>query len=247
VEDVEAMQGVMVSAQGFTSEARKYAESHNIRLYRLVDAESENWSEAALIPVVLGRIYLRTAEAQTIDTRTNQSIRLMDASGKPAPEDKIYLFEPSRNRYIRIRSFLEERWDEIFKTREPKSDEWFETKQGAFFLYEGDGKHISVIVRYRLEAETIWYYGRLSLRRCMGFVDQKTGELLTSEYLSDPLMFREVVRSWPNTINRSEIPFLPAHTFFMGHFFSKRNQGSLEGVMIEKVPPRSNTYKASGC
>jgi len=240
VEDVQAMQGVMVSSQGFTSEAHKYAEAHNICLYRLVDAESENWREAALIPIVLGQIYLKTAEAQTIDIQTNRSIKLIDASGNPAPEEKIYLFDIKQKRYIRIRDFLEERWDEIFKIQEPKSDIWFETEQDAFFLYEGDEKHISVIIRYRFESETIWYYGRLSLQRCLGFVDQKTGELLTSDYLSDPLMFREIINSWPNTKKRSEIPFSPEHTFFMGHFFSKRDQEAPAGVIIEKKRPRSN-------
>jgi hypothetical protein len=240
VDDVQAMQGVMVSAQGFTREAHKLAEAQNIRLYRLVDAESENWNEAALIPITLGQIYLKMSSLQIIDTRTNQSIYLKDASGKLAPEEKVYLFEKRRNRYIRIRVFLEERWDEIFKLREPKPDEWFETEPGVFFLYVGDGKDIPVIVRYRLEAETTWYYGHLSLRRCLGFVDQKTGELLTPGYLSDPLIFREIIKSWRSTKNRNEIPFSPEHQFFIGHFFSKRDQEPPASIVIEKLPPMSN-------
>jgi len=239
LEDVQAMQGVMVSAQGFTSEAQKFADSQNIRLYKLVDAESENWREAALIPIILGKIDPTMYSLEIIDTRTNQSVWLIDASEKLAPEEKIYLFEMRRNRYIRIRDFLEERWDEIFKLREPKSDEWFETEQGVFFLYEGDGKDIPVIVRYRFEAETTWYYGHLSLRRCFGLLDQKTGELLTSEYLSDPLIFQEIIKSWPSTKNKSEIPFSPELQFFMGYFFSKRDQKPPASVVIKKLPPIS--------
>ena len=191
----------------------------------------------------INRVYVANSGEDTItiiDIQTNRSIKLIDASGNPAPEEKIYLFDIKQKRYIRIRDFLEERWDEIFKIQEPKSDIWFETEQDAFFLYEGDEKHISVIIRYRFESETIWYYGRLSLQRCLGFVDQKTGELLTSDYLSDPLMFREIINSWPNTKKRSEIPFSPEHTFFMGHFFSKRDQEAPAGVIIEKKRPRSN-------
>jgi hypothetical protein len=236
VEDVQAMQGVIVSTKGFTSEAQKFADSHNIRLYELVDAESENWREAALIPIILGQISLKEASLQVIDTRTCQSIWLKEESGKPPPEEKIYLFERRRNRYILIRDFLEDRWDEIFKSREPKSDEWFETEKDAFFLYIGDGKDVPVIIRYRLQSETIWYYGHLSLRRCLGLLDQKTGELLTSEYLSNPLIFKEIVKYWPSTKNKNEIPFVPEHQFFIGHFFSQRDQKPPDSIVIEKLP-----------
>lgn len=239
VEDVQAMQGVMVSAKGFTREAHKYADARNIRLYRLVDAESESWHEAALIPIILGKIDPTTYSLQIIDTMTNQSVWLKDASGKRAPEEKVYLFDMKRNRYIRIRDFLEEKWDEIFKLREPKPDEWFETEQGGLFLYEGDGKDIPVIVRYNFVAETTWYYGHLSLKRCLGLLDQKTGKLLTSAYLSNPLIFREIIKSWPNTKNKSEIPVSPEHQFFMGYFFSRRDQKPPEAVVIEKLSPIS--------
>lgn len=239
VEDVQAMQGVMVSAQGFTSEAHKFADSHNIRLYRLIDAESEKWNEAALIPIILEKIDPKMYSLQIIDTRTYQSIWLKDASEKSAPKEKIYLFEKKQNRYIRIQDFIEEKWDEIFKSRKPKSDEWFETEQDAFFLYIGDGKDIPVIVKYRLEAETTWYYGHISLQRCLGLLDQKTGELLTAEYLSDPLIFRDIIKTWPSTKNKSEIPVLPEFQFFIGFFFSKRDQKPPEAVVIEKLPHMS--------
>lgn len=235
VKDVEAMQGVMVSSQGFTREAYKYAESQNICLYKLVDAESEKWSEAALIPIVITRINLRKAELRIIDNKTKQSIWLMDKNGKPAEEEKMYFFDPKLNRYIRIREFLEEKWDEIFKNKEPKSDEWFETEEGEFLLYEGDEKHIEIIVKFSLEAIKTWYYGNLSLSNCLGFVDQKTGKLLTPEYCSNPLIFRDIVKTWPKTTNKNEIPFSPEHTFFMGHFFSKNDHEPPNSVIIKKI------------
>jgi len=112
VDDVNAKQGVIVSAKGFTSEAKKYADIHNIILYKLVDAESEKWNEAALIPIIVGRINLNTAEVEIIDNQTKNIISIMDGAGDVVGVDRLYLYESEKNRYIKLRSFLEERWDE---------------------------------------------------------------------------------------------------------------------------------------
>ena len=236
VDDVGAAPGVIVSANGFTSEALKYAKSRDIYLYRLVDAETTNWQEVPMIPVVVGHISLKNAETKIIDTRSGESVGLMDDSGKLASEDKTYFFEIGRNRYIKIRDLLEEKWDEVFETREPESDEWFETEDGAFFLYEGNDKLVPVVIQYRLEAETIWYYGHLSLKRCKGFLDEKTGNLLSSEYESEHLIFSQVIKSWPSTKDKSQIPFSTGHCFFMGKFFKRHFDHIPAGAAIVKKP-----------
>lgn len=234
LEDVRAHCGVIVSASGFTSEARTYALSKGIKLYRLIDAEAENWSELPLIPAVVGRIYLVGARSELIDCRSGESIWLTDKAGDRAPDDKVYLFDIQGNRYIKIRQFLEERWDDIFQEREPGSDEWFETEEGRYFLYEGEGKHVPAKIRYCLEGETTWYFGNLSLRQHQGFFDEGAGQYLHSSYETEPLIFKEIVSSWQSTKNKDEIPISPEHVFFMGHFFRKTVENSVAGVVIEK-------------
>lgn len=53
VKDVGASQGALVTAQGYTEAAKNVADAAGLRLFTLVDAESEDWPVFVSIPVLV--------------------------------------------------------------------------------------------------------------------------------------------------------------------------------------------------
>lgn len=234
IEDVGAMKGVIVSAKGFTKNAKQFASHNSINLYRLIDAESLKWSEESLIPIQLTQIYLKYASVEMYDAKTNEPISLVDAYGNIAETDNMHLLDIKKNRYLKLKEFLEDKWDELFEVNEPKDNDTFETEKDRYSLLAGENKHHPVVVKFKLISESIYYYGHLSLAKCQGLIDQETDELLTDSFVTKPFLFKDVIKTWPSTKNKEKIPFRAMHYFWIGHFFSKREQMAPEGVIIQK-------------
>jgi len=234
ISDIEAMKGIVVSASGFTSEAKRFAQSNNISTYSLVDAESVKWREEAIIPIVVKHVSLKNAQVSTISQATNETISLVDKEGKAASEDKTDLFDAKKNRHLLVRQFMEEQWDEILSTRDiPKPTETFTTEQNRFSLYAGDDKYIPVVVRYSFEPEIRIHYHHLSLNKCQGFIDQQSGDLLTAGYISSPLDFIEAIKTWPWKDRDEDLPFRPVLCFWMARFFQKRSTPAPKAITIQ--------------
>lgn len=159
---------------------------------------------------------------------------MKDSQGNLAPKEKVYLYDDVKKEYIKIQEIMENKWDEIFKERVPKKDEEFETERDRYHLF--DGKNLwPVYLKFNLISQTIFYYGNLPLSSCQGLFDIERRELLTNEYITKPLIFKEVIRNWPSVKQREELPFSPNHIFFMRKFFEPRKTPCPDGAVIQMI------------
>ena len=233
IEDTEAMKGVIVSAKGFTKDARLLAKNYNINLYTLIDAGHVDWRKEALIPIVVTRVYLKDAKVSTVNSATGEPVSLVDANGNFAPPDKTYFYEEGSKKYIPVKLFIEQQWDRILSERDiPSESEVFTTENNEYRLFVGENKFIPINIIYSITPELVFYYGYLSLDKCQGLVDQETKEILTSEFISTPLNFKKVVEEWQSTNTKAKIPFKPLEYFWMAQFFSPRKHLPPDAVII---------------
>lgn len=219
--DVGAMQGVMVSRSGYTKDAMTFAKSENVILYTLVDAETQDWSKASLVPMALIRIELDNAAVELHSIDGKQSYPLQDQQGNI---HSIYDFKAKK--WLHFKSFVEGQWDRVFKDREPAPDEWFQTQPEEYYIKLENSKLTPVVIKYSMRARKWWYYGYLPLKRCLGLLDQKDGQFLSVEYDTHDISIKEIISKWTRVDKEEDVPFQPEHTLLMGHFFTKtQNSG----------------------
>ena len=57
LDDIRAMKGIIVSANGFTKDAYKYADEVGIDTFLLIEANSIKWNKIAVVPICIAKIF----------------------------------------------------------------------------------------------------------------------------------------------------------------------------------------------
>jgi hypothetical protein len=236
IDDIGAMQGVIVSGKGFTKKAERFASKKGIILYKLIDAQSVKWKNEALLPIQITQINLKSVSGRIIDSRTNEPMS-PERNGEPIIDPQSCLFDAKANRYLKYKEFFEQEWDEKYRNKVPSPDEdSFQTESNRYFFCTNQERQFPIIIQFRFIPEVIYYYGRLSLTKCRGFIDQKTNNLFTDYLQTRPLFFTEALKTWPSTKDQNKVPFKASLYFWTVQSFSD-HPNTPEGLVIRACNP----------
>ncbi len=218
LDDLNMPQGVIVSAKGYTKNARQYAKSKGIITYTLFDASSVKWQEQALLPIMIEHIELESASLQILDSATESIIKSADERGQPLFPvlwDNIVQAEIGRM------EICERAWDEILPMEIPKPEKSYESERDRYVIDKETANSRRVFLKCSLQPRVRYYYNHVSLSRGRGFLEHRTSNVLIGDYEAS-MDFREALSSWPFTYNRNDVPIRPVEVFFLGKYFYKR-------------------------
>ena len=81
-----------------------------------------------------------------------------------------------------------------------------------------------------------YHYGHVTIDEGQGYVDEKTREFHSIEFVCKPFDWRKAVETWPSTQDRNNVPFEPIMCLWAIRYFSPReNHASEFLLMVERI------------
>lgn len=241
VNDIGAHHGMIVSEVGFSKKALKFAKQNNIALCKPVDAQSKVWENVGLIPI---QVTFVGRGKSSFEIEASEQFGTVDTSGKGISTEAVLVFDKKKNQSLNLRRLCEEKWDELFSEKIPADMGNLQgAEEGRFLLDLKNGKLTPVAFKYNFGIETTYYYNRVSLKDCKGFLDEHTGELITDRLETSPMMVKDIMNTWPSTKNQEEVPFKAIFYLWVIQKFSEEYE-SVEGVVLHasiKPPIETDT------
>jgi hypothetical protein len=157
------------------------------------------------------------------------------------------VFDKKTNRLLNLNQLSEQKWDELFGDRMSADKGTLQgADEGRFLLNLKNGTTIPVTFKYNIEIETTYHYNRVSLKECKGLLDEDTGDLITDRLETSPLVFKDIMKTWPSTKNQEEIPFKSVLYLWVVQRFSKEHE-NIEAVVLHASisPPTEAEAEAS--
>lgn len=191
-EDVGANKAAIVSSSGFTDAAIARAKDAGVDLFRLVDAESEDWSTYVAIPFVC-------------DFRGFGFVRFIFGGSKSICAELadldpklIQIFDEHQELVSTPLTMLWNSWNRRELSEKPGRYRKH-LRPGKSFVKnrEGEFEEIGIIAEFDVQAK--YYFGHLPLTKVTGLRDESTGDLILpgqAEIITDWIDAVEVERSW---------------------------------------------------
>jgi hypothetical protein len=223
LEDIGAMKGIIVSSEGFTKDAHLYAKKHGIDAYLLVDANSIKWNKHAIVPLVLCEVYLSSCQCFNYRVDNRQEICLKYDNGQPAGTNEYCYWDNEAQEYIYLTKLVEKIWDENDTGKAFENGNInYKSEPGRYELFQGSKPRIPVILKLHLGSTYNYHYGHVSVQDGQGYLDEKTRQFHSKEFVCMPLDWEEALKKWPSTLDTKEIPFEPIIWLWIVRFFSPR-------------------------
>jgi hypothetical protein len=193
LDDIGAMKGIIVSANGFTKDPYKFAGEVGIDTFILVDAKSIKWNKIPVIPICIAKIFLSSCTTINHNYETDDQIALNYDDGREAETYDYYYLDSIEGKYITLKELIEKVWDDHTKPASLINDHLsYSTEVGRFSLYQGNKPLIPVIIKLELDAKTEYHYGRLNPEDGKGFFDSQRYVLHSKESDFSDLFVRYV-------------------------------------------------------
>ena len=106
LDDIGAMKGIIVSAEGFTKNAYQYSKEHGIDAYLLVDANSIKWNKHALVPLVLCDVYLSSCACSNHHIHNSNIVELDGGA-------RYWHWDRKNREFVELKSLVESVWDDM--------------------------------------------------------------------------------------------------------------------------------------
>lgn len=197
VSDVGAQRGAMVSASGFTEGAKRRAREAGIDLYRLVDAESEDW-----------RAYVRLGVLAHCNTLKEVAFAFQGPSWLSELDlGKVLLFDGNGQCLGPPTELVSRRWNENLLPQDSGLHADLELVSGPTFV-QREGRFYPVRVRLEIEVEKEIYFGKLPLTKIQGFQDVQTGGVFTRE-LTTAWFSYDLIWTWQRLENAETLAVTP--------------------------------------
>jgi hypothetical protein len=187
VRDVGAQKGAIVSASGFSEASKRRAAEAGIDLFRLVDAESEDWRtyvRAGFLwhfKVLKGVQFFFTPGWDFLTTLADPaSAQLYDGEGRP-------LGSPMK--------LVPKRWNADLLPRQVGNHDHLTLHGGPTFL-KHDGRFFPIKVEANIEVEDELYFGYVPLDQIRGFQNVTTGGIMTRRFKTQWISTEEIRSSW---------------------------------------------------
>lgn len=203
VADLGANKGAMVSAQGFTSSAKKRAEDSGIDLYRLVDAEAHEWQSYVAIPVLIKDIRL-DAFSLTFSGSGPMRIQIQDFRMMPVFRENGEMIDCIGNLVI-------DRWEDDSIPKAPGQHEGIALTGGDTWVKTDETLYkVTILVNARVTEHL--RFGQLPLTKIKGFSDEIRGGVSTTGFTTDFLDFGKVEQEWKRINSEEELAVKPVFT-----------------------------------
>ena len=229
IDDLGVSQGVLVSARGYTEDALTFLKSAGILAYTLLDAESEKWSEAAIVPVVAEFVWMRECEVEFTNSISGKKLYF----DRSTNFDTVPMVEVRNSRQLTVKEYLQERWDEA--CCQPIMSERREfTDISNCFAVAVAVELLPVRATIAFAPATTIHYGYIPLTRGRGFVDVSSGAvLLGGDFETGDVFFDEVRRDWPHVESTTDLPVKRPVLRLVTPALFARPEHPLEGFRLE--------------
>jgi hypothetical protein len=239
VNDIGAHHGMIVSEIGFSRKALKFAKQNNIALCKPIDAQSKVWENVGLIPIQVTCVRQGTS---SFKISASEQFGTTDTIGKQISEEAVVVFDKKKKQSLNLRQLYEQKWDELFSEKMPADKGTLQgTDEGRFLLDLKNGKPIPVTFEYNFGIETTYYYNRVSLKECKGFLNEHTGELITDRLETSPMLFKDIINTWPSTKNQEGVPFKAVLYLWVVQKFSEEHENMKGLVLHASIKPPIET------
>jgi hypothetical protein len=207
--DVRANKAAMVSASRYTPAAKQMGEAHGVDLYRLVDAESKEWTTYITVPVLLCRTFLKSYSLTFQDFE-----KLPPIIAAPSRLSLPILGEDGR-RIGTIRDLLFQAWRQFDLADKP--GEHRDLPLGRVILsYEGLTYPTELLTN--IIVGRAYYLGPLAIESLRGLADVSRGRLVTRQFRTAPLTPADVeaglVPGWQEVAAPDQLAVKPLFTVY---------------------------------
>jgi hypothetical protein len=200
LKDVGANKGALVAPNGFTAAAKRVAKDAGISLFRLVDAESEDWPSFVAIPVLVDDRHLEAVQYKLA------SVELGSFSIHGIEHTSILRRDGTR--IGPLRDLVSRRWNEGRLPSEPGRHENLVLSDEPTYVMDGDRLAV-VELTATIKVRRTLYFGHLPLVQVQGLHDEHTGRIHTRSITTDQLDFRTVQATWRVIASEEELAVTP--------------------------------------
>jgi hypothetical protein len=227
IEDLGVHKGVIVSASGFTPAALTFAAAKGLFTYTLMDAETEKWSQLAMLPTLA--VFISLASATVGATRVADGARMLL---KAESYEALTLLHRETGRRLSLKSYIEEKWDA--ECCNPILDKVRECTDMAYSTV-GENGWTDVALNVSFVPGFTYRYGYVPLTAGRGFVDSSSGEvLLAGDFETQTVRIRDMHFEWPQVESIDDVPLKPVLRFDTPCLF-KQPPEALEAVSIARL------------
>lgn len=208
VDDVGANKGALVSSSGFSEAARTRAHDAGVDVYRLVDAENEDWRSYVAIPFIcdfrgFGKIkFLIGGSIAILKELAQQDSKLISVYD----QSHILIGTPL--------TLLQAMWHRMEISDQPGIRETsIEPNPVLVQAQDGHFEHVGITARFEIIQRL--YFGELPITKITGFRDETTGNIILpnkAEVVFDTIDFGEVERSWLRIASEDVLAVRPVMT-----------------------------------
>jgi hypothetical protein len=189
VDDIGVNKGVLVSASGFTTTAKKRAKGLRIDLYRPVDTGDHKWKVKVGLPAlcefVSARIGIQIATSSPMPFRISEhpgNMRVVGPSGNELPsayQRAIYLWNSGE-----------------LPTDEGQHEGIELYEAGMVQVDNGYGSLIEVSLTAHLFVASVLYFGQVDIKQLSGFIDENTGLVHANAFTTGEIDPDVIESSW---------------------------------------------------
>ena len=198
VEDVGAHQGALVTTVGYTEAAKKRAEVAGMRLFTLVDAESQDWPAIVTVPVVVDVRSMKVSyELSSTELRViNPDVHL----------ERVYREDGS---LIGVFGDIVRRlWNTKAISHEVGTCALPVPPTGEATYFQAEAGLARVHLTAHVMVLSQLYLGSLRLVRIRGLLDEHGGGVITKSIKTERLDAEVVEKTWKK-VTEADIPVKP--------------------------------------
>ena len=184
--DIRAHKGVMVSAEGFTETAMAIAHKYEVEVYRLVDVSHPKWRLNLTFPY-----FCKIRELK----RYQFSLKMLSAGPWSIPTDTklIELWSDNDERVGTVWSIFRDNWN---KQQLDVSEGRHTAVYDHFHIRPRQGYQVKTIVTVEYVPLTKIYFRNVSIVELKGFINERTGELMTQGFTTDFIDIDRIQNEW---------------------------------------------------
>lgn len=199
IRDIEAHQGAMVSASGFTEAAKASAKSANIKLYRAVDTDNHDWKVEIGIPVVFGFAYIAS---------TQLTIAATGGFGLAGDLLETDFYDSKGQKIGTTRQLIHKLWNQEKIPQTPGvHDGIVVNPEGTGILFNGE--FCVCTFTASLTVKMPYHFGYLPLKQISGFKDEIGGGIVTNKITTADLEPAALAKTWQEIDSPTDAPVPP--------------------------------------
>lgn len=202
VEDVGANKGAMIAANGFTETAKKRAKDAGIDVYRLVDTTSTKWSAYVSLPCVITDRMIGSFNF------TFTGSGLGPFRMKPQDFRLMTLHRKDGSQIDRLPNLVAKHWNNDVIPSTCGEHRGIPICDEETFI-KTDDQLYPVNVKANVRVVEKFFFGQLPIESTRGFVDESSGDFLTTSFTTVSMNISEAEKMWERIDSIAQLAIKP--------------------------------------